>query len=80
MNFDLAVEHEDLRNEMPLHEKADQAALLLAEVNLDCWLTFARETGLSREPHAARVDSRALPTKILNHDRRGSLPRRSSRQ
>ena len=40
---------------MPLHEKADQAASLLAEVNLDCWLTLARETGLHPDPGVEQV-------------------------
>src|SRR5580693_6377065 len=40
---------------MPLHEKADQAALLLAEVNLDCWLIFARETDLHPDPGVEQV-------------------------
>jgi Xaa-Pro aminopeptidase len=31
-------------------EKADQATALLAEVDLDCWLTFARETVVSPDP------------------------------
>jgi Xaa-Pro aminopeptidase len=35
---------------MLLHEKADQAQALLAETGLDCWLTFARETGVRPDP------------------------------
>jgi Xaa-Pro aminopeptidase len=35
---------------MLLHEKADQAKALLHETGLDCWLTFARETGLHPDP------------------------------
>jgi Xaa-Pro aminopeptidase len=35
---------------MLLHEKADQAQALLQEVGLDCWLTFARETGIHPDP------------------------------
>ncbi len=35
---------------MLLHEKADQAQALLHETGLDCWLTFARETGLHPDP------------------------------
>ncbi len=31
-------------------EKADQAQALLAEVGLDCWLTFARETAVRPDP------------------------------
>ena len=31
-------------------EKAAQATALLAEVDLDCWLTFARETVVSPDP------------------------------
>lgn len=33
---------------MLVHEKADQA--LLGETNLDCWLIFARETGVRPDP------------------------------
>jgi Xaa-Pro aminopeptidase len=35
---------------MLLHEKASQAEALLAETELDCWLTFARETAVSPDP------------------------------
>lgn len=35
---------------MLLREKADQAQALLAETNLDCWMTFARETGDRPDP------------------------------
>jgi Xaa-Pro aminopeptidase len=35
---------------MLLREKADQADALLAETGLDCWLTFARETGVRPDP------------------------------
>lgn len=35
---------------MLLHEKADQAQALLAETGLDCWLSFARETGVTPDP------------------------------
>lgn len=35
---------------MILHEKADQVRPLLRETNLDCWLTFARETGIHPDP------------------------------
>lgn len=35
---------------MLLHEKADQAQALLAEVGLDCWLTFVRETIVTPDP------------------------------
>lgn len=35
---------------MLLHEKADQAQALLAETELDCWLTFVRETELHPDP------------------------------
>jgi hypothetical protein len=31
-------------------EKADQAAALLHEFDLDCWLTFARESVVSPDP------------------------------
>ena len=31
-------------------EKADQASALLHEFDLDCWLTFARETVVSPDP------------------------------
>jgi Xaa-Pro aminopeptidase len=33
-----------------LHEKAEQAQALLRETGLDCWLTFARETGIHPDP------------------------------
>ncbi len=33
-----------------IHEKLDQAAALLAEQNLDVWLTFVRETVLTPDP------------------------------
>jgi Xaa-Pro aminopeptidase len=33
-----------------LREKADQAQALLRETDLDCWLTFARETGIHPDP------------------------------
>jgi Xaa-Pro aminopeptidase len=35
---------------MVVQEKADQAQDLLAEVGLDCWLTFARESGVRPDP------------------------------
>src|SRR5215218_7667777 len=35
---------------MLVHEKADQAQALLAETALDCWLIFARETGVRPDP------------------------------
>src|SRR3954469_21822134 len=35
---------------MLVHEKADQAQALLEETNLDCWLIFARETGVRPDP------------------------------
>ncbi|GAB4213994.1 MAG: Xaa-Pro peptidase family protein [Roseiflexaceae bacterium] len=35
---------------MLLHEKAAQAEALLEETGLDCWLTFARETGDRPDP------------------------------
>ncbi|MBK9710291.1 MAG: aminopeptidase P family protein [Kouleothrix sp.] len=35
---------------MILHEKADQARALLVETELDCWLTFARETSVRPDP------------------------------
>jgi Xaa-Pro aminopeptidase len=35
---------------MLLSEKADQAQALLAETDLDCWLTFARETDIHPDP------------------------------
>jgi Xaa-Pro aminopeptidase len=35
---------------MLLHEKADQVRPLLHEAGLDCWLIFARETGLHPDP------------------------------
>ncbi len=35
---------------MLLQEKADQAKALLEETGLDCWLTFARETGTHPDP------------------------------
>jgi Xaa-Pro aminopeptidase len=54
-NIRTRINADDLRNSMLLHEKADQAALLLAEVNLDCWLTFARETGLHPDPGVEQV-------------------------
>ena len=31
-------------------EKLDQAVALLAEQNLDCWITFVRETGQVMDP------------------------------
>jgi Xaa-Pro aminopeptidase len=40
---------------MLLHEKADQAQALLAETDLDCWLTFARETDLHPDPGVEQV-------------------------
>ena len=40
---------------MLLREKADQAEALLGEVGLDCWLTFARETG--PHPDVAEFDA-----------------------
>jgi Xaa-Pro aminopeptidase len=36
-------------------EKADQAQQLLAEVGLDCWLTFARETSVRPDPGVEMV-------------------------
>lgn len=38
-----------------LQEKANQAAQLLHETNLDCWLTFARETELHPDPGIEQV-------------------------
>jgi len=35
---------------MLVQEKADQAQALLAEIALDCWLTFARESGVRPDP------------------------------
>lgn len=35
---------------MVVREKADQAQALLAEIGLDCWLTFARESGERPDP------------------------------
>jgi Xaa-Pro aminopeptidase len=35
---------------MLVHEKADQAQALLKETGLDCWLIFARETGVRPDP------------------------------
>ena len=35
---------------MLVHEKADQAQALLDETGLDCWLIFARETGVRPDP------------------------------
>jgi len=35
---------------MLVHEKADQAQALLDETRLDCWLIFARETGVRPDP------------------------------
>jgi Xaa-Pro aminopeptidase len=35
---------------MLVHEKADQAQALLEETDLDCWLIFARETGVRPDP------------------------------
>ncbi|HYV38041.1 MAG TPA: hypothetical protein VE988_20310, partial [Gemmataceae bacterium] len=35
---------------MLLHEKANQAQELLKETGLDCWLIFARETGIHPDP------------------------------
>ena len=40
---------------MLLHEKADQAQALLQETGLDCWLTFARETGIHPDPGVEAV-------------------------
>lgn len=40
---------------MLLNEKADQAQALLAEIGLDCWLTFARETDLHPDPGVEQV-------------------------
>jgi Xaa-Pro aminopeptidase len=35
---------------MIVREKAEQAAALLTEMNLDCWLTFGRESGTHPDP------------------------------
>jgi Xaa-Pro aminopeptidase len=35
---------------MLIHEKADQAQALVKETGLDCWLSFARETGTHPDP------------------------------
>src|SRR5689334_24488055 len=35
---------------MLVHEKADQAQALLSEIGIDCWLIFARETGVRPDP------------------------------
>src|SRR5262249_41377637 len=35
---------------MIAHEKATQAAALLDEIGLDCWLTFGRESGTHPDP------------------------------
>ena len=35
---------------MLVHEKANQAQALLGETGLDCWLIFARETGVRPDP------------------------------
>jgi Xaa-Pro aminopeptidase len=35
---------------MLVHEKADQAQALLGETGIDCWLIFARETGVRPDP------------------------------
>src|SRR5262245_27281140 len=35
---------------MLVHEKANQAEALLGEAGLDCWLIFARETGVRPDP------------------------------
>jgi Xaa-Pro aminopeptidase len=40
---------------MLAQEKADQAEALLAETALDCWLTFARETGVHFDPGVDQV-------------------------
>jgi Xaa-Pro aminopeptidase len=40
---------------MLIHEKADQAQALLAEVGLDCWLTFVRETVVTPDPGVEMV-------------------------
>ena len=41
--------------ELSHREKADQAQQLLAEVGLDCWLTFARETSVRPDPGVEMV-------------------------
>ena len=35
---------------MLIQEKVEQAVLLLHEFDLDCWLTFVRESGIMRDP------------------------------
>jgi Xaa-Pro aminopeptidase len=40
---------------MLAQEKADQGEALLEEVGLDCWLTFARETGIHFDPGVDQV-------------------------
>src|SRR5262249_21958615 len=40
---------------MLAQEKADQAQALLDETGLDCWLTFARETGIHFDPGVDQV-------------------------
>src|SRR3954469_9750943 len=35
---------------MLVHEKANQAQALLRETGIDCWLIFARETGVRPDP------------------------------
>jgi Xaa-Pro aminopeptidase len=43
---------------MVVQEKADQAQGLLAEVGLDCWLTFARESSVRPDPGVELVVGR----------------------
>ena len=43
---------------MVVQEKADQAQALLAEVGLDCWLTFARESSVRPDPGVELVVGR----------------------
>jgi Xaa-Pro aminopeptidase len=40
---------------MLLHDKADQVLVLLQETNLDCWLTFVRETTIHPDPGVEQV-------------------------
>ncbi len=35
---------------MLIREKVDQAAQILRELDMDCWITFVRETGIMRDP------------------------------
>ncbi len=56
---------------MLVHEKADQAQALLEETGLDCWLIFARETGVRPDPGVELVtdqlDQHRLEHRVGRH-------------